>query len=380
MFVRTRREEGFEMITVNRGPALAGVLLAIGAVSFALAAIDSFPAPGRIPSGMAYDGEHLLVANDSGFRRIFTLDPETGAELGSFLAPSRTGLDGRGSPNGLAYDGAGRLFVTDIDQIVFEIEADGSAIVNSIELPFRGGSVAFDGMNLYVNDFDSREFLVLDRSGNTVGGFTTELRAAGLTYDNLTGLLWGVSVFTDEIVQMTVTGDIVRRCEGPRDPDVPGAGAIVLGAGRMYVSQWTPSDAPPDEPGTIWVLDPRELDCEPPMGRTISIELRPGHSVAPINPYRRGTIRVAIFSAQDFSAESVVPESVRFGATGTEAAADRWRSKDVDHDGRDDLVLEFPMASTGIGCGDDAVRLTALARDGQQLTGTDMIHTVGCRD
>jgi hypothetical protein len=194
------------------------------------------------------------------------------AFTGSGTTPfdSRTGLDGRGNPNGLAYDGAGHLFVVDIDRIVFEIEADGSAIVSSFELPFRGGAIAFDGRNLYVSDFDTLDLMIFDRSGNPLADYATPLRPAGLTYDPVTGLLWEINIFFEGIRQTTDTGDIVRRCESPHVPGIQGIGAITLGEDRMFVAEQ--SDSPP-EPGTIFVLDPRALECDPPMTKPIPSHL-----------------------------------------------------------------------------------------------------------
>ena len=106
---------------------------------------SSFPAPGFQPSGLAFDGTFLYVSEQSGFRTIFKLDPQSGAVRGSFLAPSPAGLDGRGNPNDMVFDGAGRLFVSDIGGIVYEIDTAGTTIFNSFSLPFRGGAIAFDG-------------------------------------------------------------------------------------------------------------------------------------------------------------------------------------------------------------------------------------------
>ena len=106
------------------------------------------------------------MSEDSGFRRIFTLNPTTGDVVTSFLAPSSTGLDGNGSPSDLVYDGVARLFVSNIEDApgsgrVYEIDVAGTTIFSSFSLPFRGGAIAFDGTNLYIGDFDSQQILVM---------------------------------------------------------------------------------------------------------------------------------------------------------------------------------------------------------------------------
>jgi DNA-binding beta-propeller fold protein YncE len=45
------------------------------------AAQTTIPAPGFQPSGLAYDGTFLYVSENSGFRRIYRLDPKTGAVI-----------------------------------------------------------------------------------------------------------------------------------------------------------------------------------------------------------------------------------------------------------------------------------------------------------
>ncbi len=121
-----------------------GVLLLLFTLAGRAAAQTTIPAPGFQPSGLAYDGTFLYVSEGSGFRTIFKLDPATGGIMGSFLAPSPTGLDGRGNPSDIVFDGAGRLFVSDIGNfgagIVYEIDSTGTTIFNSFSLPFRGGN------------------------------------------------------------------------------------------------------------------------------------------------------------------------------------------------------------------------------------------------
>jgi len=137
----------------------------------------SIPAPGYQPTGLAYDGinDVLYVAENSGLRTIYKIAPDTGVVIDSFLAPSLSGMDGRGNSNDLAYDGNGHLFVSDIGSgssgVVFEVDlaaSGGPAIVSHFNLPFRGGAIAFDGTNLYISDLDSSTILITDRTFTTI--------------------------------------------------------------------------------------------------------------------------------------------------------------------------------------------------------------------
>ena len=227
----------------------------------------SFPAPGFQPSGLAFDGTFLYVSELSGFRTIFKLDPQSGAVMGSFLAPSPAGLDGRGNPNDMVFDGADRLFVSDIGGIVYEIDTAGTTIFNSFSLPFRGGAIAFDGTNLYIGDFDSSQVRVTDRFGALIRTFDSGLRPAGMVFDPVTGHLWVISEFDKKVSEITTNGDLVRSCDGPRDPGVQGLGGVTLVGSKLYLAEVSDPDpfTPPDIPGTIFIVDPRTFSCNPPI-------------------------------------------------------------------------------------------------------------------
>jgi hypothetical protein len=110
----------------------------------------------------------------------------------------------------------------------------------------------------------------------------------------------------------------------------------------------------------------------------ITIDVKPGSHRNSINPRSRGNIRVAILATPQFDATTVDPVSVRFGATGTEAAPLRFALQDVDGDGDTDLVLRFQTQATGIRCGAVFASLTARTEAGQSVQGSDAVRTVGC--
>lgn len=250
--------------------AAVGGALAL-ALIFTLAkqgyAQTTIPAPGFQPSGLAYDGTFLYVSELSGFRTIYKLNPTTGAVLGSFLAPSPAGFDGNGNPNDLVADGAGRLFVSDIGNIVYEIDATGTTKFNSFSLPFRGGAIAFDGTNLYIGDFDSSQVRVTDRFGNFIRTFDSGLRPAGMVFDPATGHLWVISELDMKVSEITTNGELIRSCDGPRDPGVQGLGGVTRVGSKLYIAEVSdPAPfASPDIPGTIFIVNPGTLTCNPPI-------------------------------------------------------------------------------------------------------------------
>ena len=365
------------------GKALIVLLVCMAGQSMAQTTI---PAPGFQPSGLAFDGTFLYVSELSGVRTIFKLDPSTGAVLGSFLSPSATGLDGAGNPNGLVFDGIDRLFVTDIAGIVYEIDTEGTTIFNTFSLPFRGGAIAFDGVNLYISDFDESSVLVTDRSGTPVRTFDSQLRPAGMSHDASTGHLWVVSEFDEKIAEITTDGELVRSCGGPREPGIQGLGGVAWVHSMLYIAEVSDPDpfTPPNIPGTIFAIDPSMLPCMPPLTITVVIDIKPGNDSNPLNLKSKGVIPVAILTTSigdddppDFDATSVDPLSVMFGPGEARETHGTGHIEDVDGDGDLDLVLHFRTQQTGIQPGDIEASLTGETFDGQVITGTDAIQMVG---
>jgi hypothetical protein len=88
---------------------------------------------------------------------------------------------------------------------------------------------------------------------------------------------------------------------------------------------------------------------------------------------------VAIFSVNGFDATTVDSSTVRFGATGAEAAPVRVALRDVDGDGDLDMVLRFAIPETGITCGDTSASLTGQTAQGLSIIGSSPIKTVQCK-
>jgi hypothetical protein len=109
------------------------------------------------------------------------------------------------------------------------------------------------------------------------------------------------------------------------------------------------------------------------------IDIKPEGVPNSINPRNNGVIPVAILTNAGFDAASVDPETVRFGATGTEAAAVHSAIEDVDGDGDLDMILHFRTQATHIVCGATMASLTGRTFGGQAIQGSDSVVTTGCR-
>jgi len=110
----------------------------------------------------------------------------------------------------------------------------------------------------------------------------------------------------------------------------------------------------------------------------IGIDVVPGDST---NTFRRNAkFEVAILSTASFDARNVVVASVRFGKLGTEDSIVRDRKgnriftyRDVNGDGRLDLVLQIDGSKTGLQVGNTLARLTAELQNGLDLFGSSAV-------
>jgi hypothetical protein len=126
-------------------------------------------------------------------------------------------------------------------------------------------------------------------------------------------------------------------------------------------------------------LSPDQFLLARPSPLDVSVDIKPGSSPNTINPKSHGVIPVAILSTDTFDATSVDPLSVEFGPSGATEMHGKGYIKDVNHDGKPDLVLHFKTQATGIQCGDTSASLTGETVDGDSMQGSDSIKTVGCK-
>jgi hypothetical protein len=104
-----------------------------------------------------------------------------------------------------------------------------------------------------------------------------------------------------------------------------------------------------------------------------------------VNPRSRGVVPVAILGSEIFDVSDVDVTTLRFGpgeARTKHDLTDPWtfnaHLRDVNLDGRPDLVAHFPVQETGIACARAAVWLTVEGLAGQSISGTGLVRTVGC--
>jgi hypothetical protein len=112
----------------------------------------------------------------------------------------------------------------------------------------------------------------------------------------------------------------------------------------------------------------------------IAIDVLPLAKKNALGPDEDEEIPVAILASATFAVTSVHVPTVRLGPTGTEAVSRRSAFRDVDSDGRPDLVLYFRRRDAAPACGTAKVILTGQTTDGKNIQGSDAIHAPPCAD
>jgi hypothetical protein len=119
---------------------------------------------------------------------------------------------------------------------------------------------------------------------------------------------------------------------------------------------------------------------EAPAVKYISIDVKPGSKeFVPVNPKAKGTVPVALLSANGFSAPvDVKQSSLTFGATGDEASLARCHKegKDVDGDGLLDLVCHFDMHAANFSPEHDSGILKGTTNGGTSLEGRGLLKVI----
>ena len=111
--------------------------------------------------------------------------------------------------------------------------------------------------------------------------------------------------------------------------------------------------------------------------KVVTIDIKPGKEPNIINLKSGGFIPVAILTEGEFDALQVDPDIAKFGPS--EAIAERYKVKDVDRDGDEDLVLYFRIQQTGIVCSDTRATLTGELYNETPITSTDSVQTKNCQ-
>jgi hypothetical protein len=167
----------------------------------------------------------------------------------------------------------------------------------------------------------------------------------------------------------------------------PGVG-LSLQAGAEVVVDGT--ILPGDPPGEITVDVEPVVVCPglralwPPQEREVgrfrlvaaatqAVDVRVKARRGRVLPWQQRPLAVAVLGSEDLDVGDVLADSLRLGSGAAEAL--RTRRRDVDGDGRPDLVARFDVSAAGIALGDEEVCLVGALSDGSAIEGCDAIRT-----
>lgn len=133
--------------------------------------------PGCCPTGMAWDGKALWVA-DRKANRVYQIDPLTGAVLRELPTPGT-------QPAGIASDGT-HLWIADSDRdALYRMDPATGIVDRALRLPVKAPrGLVHDGRNLVLGDAREDRILVLDPDDGTV------IRGFAAPGGSITGLAW----------------------------------------------------------------------------------------------------------------------------------------------------------------------------------------------
>lgn len=173
---------------------------------------------------------------------------------------------------------------------------------------------------------------------------------------------------------------------GPEDP-APDCGSIVgFGDDVAIQADTVVVGAPGEENGVPGVWGAAYVfHVDVPVD--VDIDIKPGSDTNPINVKNgNGVVPVALLGSAEFDVHVVDVASLRFGATGDEAAPAhnlarsgtvRRHLEDVDRDGFTDLVSHYRVGETGLQPGDTSACLTGETNDGTRFRGCDSVQIIG---
>lgn len=167
--------------------------------------LKSFDSPGHHPEGLAWDGKYLWHI-DSGERLMYKLDPETGAAI-SILESNAS------NPRDLAWDGEFIWIIDHRSDILLKVSAEDGMMVQNFPSPAAEPTgLAFDGKYLWVTDRGQDRIYLVNPSD---GLCLSSLRSYGpFPYGLAWGdnVLWNVDYENDEIYKIKVfCGDILSK-------------------------------------------------------------------------------------------------------------------------------------------------------------------------
>ncbi len=197
---------------VSRRTLYAAFLIALFCSDVAAAPGDvtkKIPLPLHHPTGVAWDGQHLWVA-DRKTDRIYRIDESHRAAIDSLVSPGYF-------PSGLAWDGKVLWSTDPADRMIYATEITTGRTVISLESPTPSPmGIAWDGEFLWISDNRLDQISKIDPDdGTTIASFPSPATdPRGITFGG--GYLWCADRVRDEIYMIhTESGHVVIILDAP---------------------------------------------------------------------------------------------------------------------------------------------------------------------
>ena len=173
---------------------LALFIVIFSAICFARVGdvLKTFKTPGPLPTGLAYDGKYLWLA-DAHTDKIYKINPQNGDVVSSFESPGY-------HPEGLAWDGTHLWHVDAVEKYLYRIDpANGTAVKVLESNSPNPRDLAWDGTNIWMIDHKSDAVIkVSPVDGMMIQTFASPAgEPTGITFDGK--YLWIADRGTDRI-------------------------------------------------------------------------------------------------------------------------------------------------------------------------------------
>ena len=171
--------------------------------------ITDFPTPGKCPTGLAFDGKYIWLA-DRLTDSLYAVKPSSGKVKKSLPAPGF-------APAGLAWDGKYLWCIGYEENRIYQLDVKSGITLKSIEGPTsRPQGLAWDGECLWLSD--DREDIIARLSiddGTIIVSFTAPSGSPqGLAWDGK--YLWCADRIQDRIYMMEVeNGEVLLSIDAP---------------------------------------------------------------------------------------------------------------------------------------------------------------------
>lgn len=166
--------------------------------------VQSIPAPGFRPQGLAWGNGRLYVSDIQTFVNeyqagiVYVMDPQTGKVETSYTTPGP-------SPRDVGFDGRYLLLVDDKEDRIYKLNPDDGTTIASFDAPEKNSQgVCFDGKYIWISDRIRDEIYMVtsDEGIVVVSLYAPGSYSCGLTWDGR--YLWNVDFASDRMYKLEV--------------------------------------------------------------------------------------------------------------------------------------------------------------------------------